>query len=53
MTAKVCNCPDPRRMHPNEVVQSKYPCPVHDTPERLAKLAEMIVPRQVRVEGKR
>ena len=35
-----CNCPDPRHMHPNEVVQSKPACPVHDTPERLADLCK-------------
>jgi hypothetical protein len=46
MSDAKCNCPDLSRMLPNEVAQSKYPCPVHDTPENLAKLAKFLLPRE-------
>lgn len=38
-----CNCPPMRDVF-REGVGTKPPCPVHDTPERLAALAEMIQP---------
>lgn len=43
MSDERCNCPP---MHDvfRYGVETKPPCPVHDTPERLAALAEMIVP---------
>jgi hypothetical protein len=39
-----CNCPDYNDMlMRGEVMGTKPPCPVHDTPERLALLKSIVV----------
>lgn len=41
-----CNCPPERDVFRGKVIGTKPPCPIHDTPERLALLSKMIVPRR-------
>lgn len=44
MTDPRCNCPPVTPRTLRDGIGTKDPCPVHDTPERLATLAEVILP---------